>query len=104
MTDEAPSKAPSSISVILLLLRLLSGNRHVRRVSLMLAAEKERFRLHFLQLGKALKGSAGLQGGDVIVVEAAAENKLKCSLTVTQVAFRTTVVRQAPVFLQFIGG
>lgn len=57
----------------------------------MLAAEKEGFRLHFLQLGKALKGSAGLQGGDVIVVEAAAESKLKCSLTVTQVAFRATV-------------
>lgn len=40
---------------------------------MMLTAEK--LHLHFLQLGKALKGSTGLQGGDVIVVEAAAENK-----------------------------
>lgn len=46
----------------------------------------EKFHLHFLQLGKALKGSTGLQGGDVIVVEAAAENKLKCSLPIRQVA------------------
>lgn len=45
------------------------------------------FHLHFLQLGKALKGSSGLQGGDVIVVEAAAEYKMKLSLTITQVAF-----------------
>lgn len=51
----------------------------------MLTGGKE-FHLHFLQLGKALKGSSGLQGGDVIVVEAAAENKLKWSLTITQVA------------------
>lgn len=86
MTDDAPSNAPSSISVILLLLRLLyRGNRYVRNINLMLTGGKE-FHLHFLQLGKALKGSSGLQGGDVIVVEAAAENKLKCSLAITQVA------------------
>lgn len=85
MTDDAPSNAPSSISVILLLLRLLCReNRYVRKVNPMLTGGKE-FHLHFLQLGKALKGSSGLQGGDVIVVEAAAENKLKWSLTVTQV-------------------
>lgn len=50
----------------------------------MLTGEMVEFHLHFLQLGKALKGSSGLQGGDVIVVEAAAENKLKWSLTITQ--------------------
>lgn len=52
----------------------------------MLTGGMEEFHLHFLQLGKALKGSSGLQGGDVIVVEAAAENKLKWSLTITRVA------------------
>lgn len=52
----------------------------------MLTGGLEEFHLHFLQLGKALKGSSGLQGGDVIVVEAAAENKLKWSLSMTQVA------------------
>lgn len=52
----------------------------------MLTGGLEEFHLHFLQLGKALKGSSGLQGGDVIVVEAAAENKLKWSLSITQVA------------------
>lgn len=52
----------------------------------MLTGGLEEFHLHFLQLGKALKGSSGLQGGDVIVVEAAAEKKLKWSLSITQVA------------------
>lgn len=86
MTDDAPSNAPSSISVTLLLLRLLyTENRYVRDVNLTLSGGKE-FHLHFLQLGKALKGPSGLQGGDVIVVEAAAENKLKWSLTITRVA------------------
>lgn len=76
MTDDAPSNAPSSISVILLLLRLLyKEKRYIRNVNLLTG--KKEFHLHFLQLGKALKGSSGLQGGDVIVVEAAAENKLK---------------------------
>lgn len=55
----------------------------------MLTAEKSH--LHFLQLGKALKGSTSLQGGDVIVVEAAAENKLKWRLPITQVCVGRTV-------------
>lgn len=60
------------------------GESSCREQNAMLAAEK--LHSHFLQLGKALEGSTGLQGGDVIVVEAAAENKLKCSLPITGVA------------------
>lgn len=64
--------------MILLLLRLLDREtREVRKVNLMLTGGKEELHLHFLQLGKALKGSRGLQGADVIIVEAAAENKWK---------------------------
>lgn len=55
------------------------GGRYVRGVNGTLTGEGEEVHLHLLQLGKALKGSGGLQGGDVIVVEAAAENKWKCS-------------------------
>lgn len=87
----------------------------------MLTGGTKEFHLHFLQLGKALKGSSGLQGGDVIVVEAAAENKLKWSLTITQnkflvrpvetcvhccLAFASSVsdTRLSLISLQFIGG
>ena len=89
MTDDAPSNAPSSISVILLLLRLLwetgaCQRRRFKRTASERSSSKvkQEFHLHFLQLGKALKNSCRLQSGDVIVVEAAAERKVETFETI----------------------